>query len=38
MTLTDNGINTKGKTEGQFKTTCPKCSEKRRPLFISKYR
>ena len=30
MTLTDNGINTKGRTEGQFKTTCPKCSEKRK--------
>ena len=30
MTLTDNGINTKGRTEGQFKTTCPKCSENRK--------
>jgi len=30
MTLIDNGINTKGRTEGQFKTTCPKCSEGRR--------
>ena len=30
MTLIDNGINTKGRTGGQFKTTCPKCSKDRK--------
>ena len=30
MTLIDYGINTKGRTNGQFKTTCPKCSHGRK--------
>ena len=30
MTLTDYGINIKGRLSGQFKTTCPKCSKDRK--------
>ena len=30
MKLQDYGINTKGKISGQFKTTCPKCSQDRK--------
>jgi len=30
MTLKDYGINTKGRVNGQFKTTCPKCSHTRK--------
>ena len=30
MSLHEYGINTKGRTSGQFKTTCPKCSHDRK--------